>query len=147
MDKFMKAAFEEAKKGLGEGGIPIGAVLVRGGKIIGRGRNRRVQDLDPTAHAEIDCLRDAGRIGSYADCTLYSTLSPCYMCTGAVLLFKIPKVIIGENRNFVGGEDLLKEKGVELANLNDKEISGFFRKWVNDNPALWDEDIGETKII
>lgn len=145
MDKFMKAAFDEAKKGLREGGIPIGSVLVRKGKIIGRGHNKRVQELDPTAHAEIDCLRNAGRIGSYGDCVLYSTLSPCYLCTGAALLFKIPKVIMGENKNFVGGEDLMRAKGVEVINLQDPEIIRFFGDWTKKHPELWDEDIGELK--
>jgi cytosine/creatinine deaminase len=143
MDGFMQAAFDEAKQGLDEGGIPIGAVLVKDGKIIGRGHNRRVQDGDVTAHAEINCLKNAGRIKNYSGCTLYSTLSPCYMCSGAAVLFKIPKVLIGENENFRGGEDLMKAQGIEVVNLDDVEISNFFAAWVKENPSLWGEDIGE----
>ena len=139
----MRAAFDEAKKGLKEGGIPIGAVLVRKGKIIGRGHNMRVQNGDPTAHAEIECLRKAGRTKTYDGCTLYSTLSPCYLCTGSVLLFKISKVVIGENRNFVGGEALMRAHGIRIKNLQDPEIIGFFASWVKKNPKLWGEDIAE----
>lgn len=141
----MKAAFDEAKKGLKEGGIPIGSVLVRNGTIIGRGHNRRVQSGDPTDHAEIDCLRNAGRIGSYDGTILYSTLSPCYLCTGAALLFKIPKVVMGENKNFRGGEDLMRAHGVKVTNIQDSSIIKFFGDWTKKHPELWDEDIGELK--
>jgi cytosine deaminase len=143
MDKFMDAAFGEAKKGLGEGGIPIGSVLIKDGKIIGRGHNRRVQDGDVTAHAEIDCLKNAGRIKTYKDCILYSTLSPCHMCSGAVVLFKIPKVVIGENKNFKGGEDFLRAHGVETEVLNEVEMIKNFKGWAEKNQELWGEDIGE----
>lgn len=143
MDEFMRAAFDEAKKGLSEGGIPIGAVLVKEGKIVGRGHNRRVQDDDVTAHAEINCLKNAGRIKSYGDCILYSTLSPCYMCSGSAVLFKIPKVVVGENKNFVGGEDILRAHGIEIEVLNDSEIIELFGSWIKAHPELWEEDIGE----
>ncbi len=139
----MHAAFDEAKKGLREGGIPIGSVLVKGGKIIGCGHNMRVQKGDPTAHAEIVCLRNAGRIKSYKGTTLYSTLSPCPLCSGAAVLFKIPKVVIGENKNFKGGERLLLAHGIKVVNLQDPGIISFFGKWARENPTLWGEDIGE----
>lgn len=139
----MKAAFDEAKKGLKEGGIPIGAALVKDGKIVGLGHNRRVQDGDVTAHAEINCFKNAGRIKTYKGCTLYSTLSPCYMCSGAAVLFKIPKVVLAENENFMGGEDLLKAHGIEVVNLKDREITKFFGDWIKKHPELWFEDIGE----
>jgi cytosine deaminase len=147
MDKFMQAAFDEAKKGLKEGGIPIGSVLVKKGRIIGRGHNMRVQNSDPTAHAEIECLRNTGRIGSYKDTVLYSTLSPCYLCTGAALLFKIPKVVMGENKNFRGGEELMRAHGVEVVNLQDPELIRFFGVWMKKNPRLWDEDVGELRGV
>jgi cytosine deaminase len=147
MDEFMKAAFDEAKRGLREGGIPIGSVLVKKGKIIARGHNMRVQNGDPTAHAEIECLRNAGRMKDYRDTVLYSTLSPCYLCTGAALLFKIPKVVMGENKSFKGGEELLRAHGIEVVNLNEPEIAGFFGEWAKRNPHLWDEDIGELRGI
>ncbi len=137
----MTEAFAQAKKSLAEGGIPIGAVLVKDGKIIGRGHNRRVQNNDITAHAEIDCLRDAGDIGEHGDRVLYSTLSPCYMCSGAIALFKVPKVVFAENKNFVGGEAFLKQKGVDIVNLEDSEIAEFFGAWIKDNKKLWEEDI------
>ncbi len=138
----MKAAFDEAKKGLREGGIPIGSVLVKKGKIIGRGHNLRVQTSDPTAHAEIVCLRNAGRIGSYKDTILYSTLSPCYLCSGAATLFKVPKVVMAEDENFKGGDDLMRAHGIEVVNLRDKTITKFFADWIKKNPRLWYEDIG-----
>jgi cytosine deaminase len=145
MDKFMQAAFGEAKKGLKEGGIPIGSVLVRKGRIIGRGHNMRVQNGDPTAHAEIECLRNAGRIGDYKDTVLYSTLSPCYLCSGAATLFRIPKVVMAEDENFKGGEDLMRAHGIEVVNTRDKEIAKFFREWITKNLRLWGEDIGKPK--
>jgi cytosine deaminase len=143
VDKFMKAAFDEAKKGLKEGGIPIGSVLVKKGKIIGRGHNLRVQTGDPTAHAEISCLRNAGRIGSYKGTVLYSTLSPCYLCSGAATLFKVPKVVMAEDENFKGGDDLMRAHGIEVVNMRDTTITKFFAEWIQKNPALWHEDIGE----
>src|SRR5215203_2997385 len=119
MDPFLEAAISEARQGLSEGGIPIGSVLVRDGKIIGRGHNKRVQDADPVTHAEIDCLRNAGRVGKYSDTVLYSTLMPCYLCAGAVVQFGIKKVIVGENKTFPGAEEFMKQHGVEIVNLQD----------------------------
>src|ERR1017187_3882770 len=121
MDKFMQAAIEEARKGLAQGGIPIGSVLVREGKIIGQGHNQRVQKGDPMAHAEIDCLQQAGRIGSYKDAVLYSTLMPCYLCAGAVVQFGIKLVVVGESKTFPGAEEFMKQHGVEVVNLQNEE--------------------------
>ncbi|MBN2734626.1 MAG: nucleoside deaminase [Methanomicrobiaceae archaeon] len=142
MDEFMKAAIEEAKKGLSEGGIPIGAVLVRGGQIIGRGHNRRVQNDDPLMHAEIDCIKNAGRIGRYSGCTLYSTLMPCYLCAGAVVQFNIPKVVTGESENFTGAKEFLKEHGVEVVDLDLPECKKMLLDFIEEKPELWNEDIG-----
>ncbi|MCD6397456.1 MAG: nucleoside deaminase [Spirochaetaceae bacterium] len=145
MDNFMKAAFEEAEKGLSEGGIPIGAVLVIDGKIVGRGHNRRVQKGSPTLHAEIDCFENAGRLkaSEYKRATLYSTLSPCDMCSGAALLYKIPKVVVGENKTFQGPESYLRERGVELEIIDSLECKDIMDKFIKENPELWNEDIGE----
>jgi cytosine/creatinine deaminase len=145
MDKFMKAALEEAKKGLCEGGIPIGSVLVVGGRVIGRGHNRRVQDGSVVRHAEMDCLESAGRLkaGVYRKATLYSTLSPCDMCSGAALLYGIPRVVVGENRTFKGPESYLRSRGVHVKVLNDNRCVRLMRDFIRGNPALWDEDIGE----
>jgi len=142
MDEFMKAAIEEAKKGLSEGGIPIGAVLVRGGQIIGRGHNRRVQSDDPLMHAEIDCIKNAGRIGRYSGCTLYSTLMPCYLCAGAIVQFNIPKVVAGESENFAGAKEFLIEHGVEVRDLDLPECKKMLLDFIEKNPDLWNEDIG-----
>ena len=144
MDSFIEAAVAEAERGLGEGGVPIGAVLVRGGRIIGRGRNRRMQDGDPVAHAEIDCLRNAGRVGSYRDTVLYSTLMPCHMCAGAVIQFAIPKVIAGESHTFRGARGLLGEHGVEVVDLNLDACRELMRRFIDAHPDLWNEDIGGT---
>jgi creatinine deaminase len=145
MDEFMQAAIEEARKGLKEGGIPIGSVLVRGGKIIGRGHNRRVQKGSATLHAEMDCLENAGRLkpGDYQRAILYSTLSPCDMCSGAILLYKIPRVVIGEHETFRGPEDYLRSRGVELVVLNNQECIRMMNDFIAANPELWNEDIGE----
>ena len=145
MDEFMRAAFNEAEKGLSEGGIPIGAVLVINGKIVGRGHNKRVQKGSPTLHAEIDCFENAGRLkaGEYKKATLYSTLSPCDMCSGAALLYKIPKVVVGENKTFQGPESYLRERGVELEILDNPECKDIMDKFIKENPELWNEDIGE----
>jgi len=147
MDKFMREAREEAKKGLQEGGIPIGAVLVIDGKIVGRGHNRRVQKGSAILHAEMDCLENAGRLGpaEYRRAVLYSTLSPCDMCSGAVLLYKIPKVVIGENKTFQGPEEYLRLRGVELVILNDEECIELMERFIKTNPELWNEDIGEIE--
>ena len=144
MDKFISAAIEEAKKGLEEGGIPIGSVLVIDDKIVGRGHNRRVQKGSAILHAEMDCLENAGRLkaSDYSRAVLYSTLSPCDMCSGTVLLYRIPKVIIGENKTFQGPEDYLRSRGVELQILNDAECIKLMEDFISKNPSLWNEDIG-----
>jgi len=141
----MNAAIKEAKKGLKKGGIPIGAVLVRGGKIIGRGHNRRVQKKSPIFHAEMDCLENAGRLkaSDYKKCVMYSTLSPCDMCTGAILLYKIPTVVIGENKTFKGPERYSKKRGVKLINLDMVECKSMMKSFIRKKPQLWYEDIGE----
>lgn len=145
MDQFMRAAIDEAKKGLAEGGIPIGSVLVLDGKIVGRGHNQRVQKGSAILHAEMDCLENAGRLkaGDYKRAALYSTLSPCDMCSGTVLLYEIPKVVIGENRTFQGPEDYVRSRGVELEILNEPECIRLMEDFIATNPGLWNEDIGE----
>jgi creatinine deaminase len=144
-DEFMEAALEEARTGLAEGGIPIGSVLVIDGKIVGRGHNRRVQKGSAVLHAEMDCLENAGRLKSkdYQRAVLYSTLSPCDMCSGSVLLYKIPRVVIGENTTFRGPEDYLRSRGVELVILNNQECIHLMRDFIAARPGLWNEDIGE----
>jgi creatinine deaminase len=144
MDEFMREAIREARQGLAEGGIPIGSVLVRGGQIIGRGHNRRVQEGDPMRHAEIDCLMRAGRVGSYRDTVLYSTLMPCYLCAGAVVQFRIPKVVVGEARTFSGAEEIMRAHGVEVVNLDAAECVEMMEAFIRAHPALWHEDIGES---
>jgi len=143
MDDFMRAAIEEARLGWSEGGIPIGSVLVRDGKIIGRGHNRRVQDGDPTAHAEIDCLRNAGRVGSYAGAVLYSTLMPCYYCSGAVVQFGIKQVVVGEAETFTGARGFMEEHGVKVTLLDLDECKQLMRRMQQEYPELWNEDIGK----
>jgi len=143
MDPFMRAAIDEAKQGLAEGGIPIGSVLARGGEIVGRGHNRRVQHGDPIVHAEIDCLRNAGRIGSYQDTVLYSTLMPCYLCAGAAVQFRIPKVIVGESETFPGARAFMESHGIEVVDLHDAECIDLMETFIRENPELWYEDIGE----
>jgi cytosine/creatinine deaminase len=143
MDKFILEAIEEAKKGLSEGGIPIGSVLVKNDKIIGRGHNKRVQELNPILHAEIDCLQNAGRIGSYKDTILYSTLMPCYLCSGAIVQFGIKKVYAGESETFPGAKEFLQSHGVEVIDLNIGECKELMRNFIKNNPVLWNEDIGE----
>lgn len=142
--KFYQEALKEAKKGLIEGGIPIGAVLVHNGKIIGRGFNKRIQMGSAIRHGETDCLENAGRqkASVYAESTLYTTLSPCAMCSGTALLYKIPRIVIGENINFKGEEALLKSRGVEVVVLNDDETVQMMKGFIKENPALWNEDIG-----
>ena len=144
-EKFMEIALEEAHKGLSEGGIPIGSVLVKDGKIIGRGHNRRVQKKSAVLHAEMDCLENAGRLkaADYQKCVIYSTLSPCDMCTGTILLYKIPTVIIGENQTFKGPEDYSQMRGVKLINLDSEECKRIMRDFIREHPGLWNEDIGE----
>ncbi len=143
MDEFMAAAIEEAKLGLQEGGIPIGSVLVKDGKIIGRGHNRRVQKNDPIIHAEIDCLQNAGRIGTYKDTILYSTLMPCYLCGGAIVQFGIKKVYAGESVTFPGSKEFMESHGVEVNDLDNEECKNLMKTFINNNPKLWNEDIGE----
>ena len=143
MDHFLQAAIDEARVGLAEGGIPIGSVLVKGKKIVGRGHNKRVQHGDPMAHAEIDCLRNAGRIGSYKGTTLYSTLMPCYLCAGAVVQFGIKKVIVGESRTFPGARSFMEEHGVKVVDVDDKECYALMQDFISKNPDLWNEDIGK----
>jgi creatinine deaminase len=142
-DELLQAAVSEARLGLSEGGLPIGAVLGDGdGRVVARGHNLRVQTGDPTAHAEIVCLRNAGRRRDWPRLTLVSTLSPCIMCTGASLLFRIPRVIIGENRNFLGAEDWFRERGVTLRVMDDRECIELMRSFIAAHPELWNEDIG-----
>jgi cytosine deaminase len=140
---FMQAAMAEARKGLAEGGIPIGSVLVRKGTIIGRGHNRRVQESNPMIHAEIDCLMEAGRIGKYSDTILYSTLMPCFLCAGAAVQFGIKKVMVAESRNFPGARKFMEEQGIEVVDIDDGEWAQFFGTWCRKNSRLWNEDIGK----
>lgn len=142
---FMNEALEEAGKGLSEGGIPIGSVIVCQGNIIGRGHNQRVQKGSVILHAEMDALENAGRqpASVYRECTLYTTLSPCPMCSGAILLYGIPRVVIGENQTFMGSETLLKESGVEVIVLDNPECKELMNRFIDQNPELWNEDIGE----
>jgi creatinine deaminase len=139
-------ALDEAKKSLHEGGIPIGAALARNGSLLGIGHNRRIQENDTTAHAEIDCLRNAGRIGDYSDTTLYTTLFPCYLCSGAIMLFKIKRLVIGQSQTFdgEGSFDLLHDHGVELINLQDAESIRLMNVFIAHNPKIWMEDIGHS---
>lgn len=142
--EFLNAAIEEAKKGYAEGGIPIGSVLVHKGKIIGRGHNRRVQKGSVVLHGEMDALENAGRQAAavYQECTLYTTLSPCPMCSGTILLYGIPRVVIGENKTFMGEEELLKSRGVEVSVAENDECYQLMQKFIKEKPELWNEDIG-----
>jgi cytosine deaminase len=144
MDPFLRAAIDEANQGLAEGGIPIGSVLVIDGKIIGRGHNRRVQKGSAILHAEMDCLENAGRLraSDYRRAVLYSTLSPCDMCSGTALLYQIPKIVIGENETFQGPEAYLCSRGLELVIINDAECLRLMRQFIRAKPELWNEDIG-----
>ena len=144
MDDFLSAAIAEAEQGRVEGGIPIGAVLVHSGRIIGRGHNRRVQQGSPTLHGEMDALERAGRQAAsvYRSSTMYTTLSPCAMCTGAILLYGIPHVVVGENRTFMGEEDLLRSRGVKLEVLQDARCIELMKQFIDTRPELWNEDIG-----
>lgn len=144
MDEFMRAAIEEAKKGLAEGGIPIGSVLVIDGKIVGRGRNRRIQRSSAILHAEMDCIENAGRLkaADYQRAVLYSTLSPCDMCSGAALLYQMPKIVVGEHTTYRGPEEYLRSRGVELVLLNVPECIMLMEDFIAAKPELWNEDIG-----
>lgn len=145
MDRFLKAALDEARLGLSEGGIPIGSVLVIDDEIVGRGHNRRVQKGSAVLHAEMDCLENAGRLkmGDYRRSVLVSTLSPCDMCSGTALLYRIPRIVIGENVTFQGPESYLRQRGVELVIVNDDECIQLMREFIAAHPDLWNEDIGE----
>jgi len=142
---FLKAAIGEAQAGLSAGGIPIGSVLVHDGEIIGRGHNRRVQNGSAILHGEMDALENAGRLPAsrYRECTIYTTLSPCSMCSGAILLYGIPRVVVGENKTFLGEEELLRSKGVEIEVLDDPECIAMMENFIREKPELWNEDIGE----
>jgi cytosine deaminase len=144
MDQFLQAAIDEARKGRNAGGIPIGSVLVIDDKIVGRGHNQRVQQGNPILHAEMDCLQNAGRLTAkdYQRATLYSTLSPCDMCSGTALLYKIPRIVIGENRTFQGPEEYLRQRGVELEIVDDAECRQLMDDFIREHPELWNEDIG-----
>lgn len=142
MDKFMQLAIDEARQGLKENGIPIGSVLVKDGKLVGQGHNKRVQDGDPVTHAEIDCLRNAGRIGSYRGTTLYSTLMPCYLCAGAIVQFGIKKVYAGESETFSGAKQFMEQHGVEVIDMNLEECKTLMKDFIAEKPELWNEDIG-----
>lgn len=145
MDSFMQAALEEARKGLEEGGIPIGSVIVHRGRIIGRGHNRRVQQGSAILHGEMDAFENAGRQPAqvYAESVLYTTLSPCAMCSGAILLYGIPKIVVGENRTFMGEEELLRTRGVQVEVLQDESCIALMQDFIAARPQLWNEDIGE----
>ena len=142
VDKFMQAAIDAARKSRDEGGIPIGSALARGGELIAAGHNKRVQDNDPVTHAEIDCLRNAGRIGSFHNTVLYSTLMPCYLCAGAVVQFGIKKVIVGESRTFAGASEFMRSHGVDVTDLDLPECVEMMEEFIAKHPELWNEDIG-----
>jgi creatinine deaminase len=146
MDPFLQAAIAEASAGLAEGGIPIGSVLVRQGIILGRGHNRRMQQGNPILHGEMDALQNAGRLPAhiYRECTLYTTLSPCPMCSGAILLYGIPRVVVGENLSFTGEEELLKSRGVRVEVMQDGRCVDLMRRFIAASPGVWNEDIGVT---
>jgi cytosine deaminase len=142
VDEFMRAAIAQAQKSRSEGGIPIGSALVLDNQLVAVGHNKRVQDNDPVTHAEIDCLRRAGRIGSFQRTVLYSTLMPCYLCAGAVVQFGIPKVVVGESRTFAGAADFMRSHGVEVIDLDLPECFEMMRSFIAERPELWNEDIG-----
>ena len=142
-EPFLRAAIEEARIGMNEGGLPIGSVLVRGGQIVARGHNRRVQNGDPMAHAEIDALTKAGRQKTYRDTVLYSTLMPCFLCSGAAVQFGVPRVVVGEAMNFPGAPDFLRSRGIEVLDLQDQECTQMMADFVRTHPQLWNEDIGK----
>lgn len=144
---FLRLAFEQALKSYSEGGLPIGAVLIKNGQLVAQGHNRRVQEGDPIAHGEMDCLRRAGRQPSYSNMTLYTTLSPCMMCSGTVVQFGIPRVVVGENSNFPGNLDFLRSHGVEVLLVEDPQCIELMRRFISERPDLWDEDIaGRTNV-
>ena len=142
--RLMRRAYAEAKAGFEEGGLPIGSILVEGGEVVGAGHNRRVQDGDPIAHGEMDCLRRAGRRRHYKNVTLYTTLSPCMMCSGAIIQFDIPRVVVGEDKNFAGNIGFLVERGVEVALLQDPDCIALMGRFIREHPEIWNEDIAES---
>jgi cytosine deaminase len=137
----MRLAYAQAKAGYDEGGVPIGAVMVEHGQVVGRGRNRRVQESNPVSHGETDCMKNAGRRASYADVTMYTTLSPCLMCAGTILQFGIGRVVVGEDRNFAGNVSFLRERGVEVVVLDDPDCIELMTRFIRERPDLWLEDI------
>lgn len=141
--KFLRIAYEEAKAGFDEGGCPIGSVLAEGDRLIAQGRNQRVQGGDPIAHGEMDCLRKAGRQKTYRNMTLYTSLSPCMMCSGTIVQFDIPRVVVGENVNFGGNEDFLRDRGVEVILADDADCIALMKRFIEEKPDLWAEDIAE----
>jgi cytosine/creatinine deaminase len=141
--RFLRIAYEEAKRGFDEGGCPIGSVLAEGSTLLAQGRNKRVQEGDPIAHGEMDCLRTAGRQKSYRRMTLYTSLSPCMMCAGTIVQFGIPRVVVGEAENFAGNIDFLRERGVEVILVNDPDCIALMARFIREKPALWAEDIAE----
>ena len=143
MDEFMQEAIRQACKSLSEGGIPIGSALVKNGELVASGHNKRVQEDNPILHGEMDCLNNAGRVGSFRDTVIYSTLMPCYMCAGTIVQFKIPKVIVGESRTFAGARAFMEEHGVEVIDLDLPECVAMMNDFIAEKPALWNEDIGE----
>jgi cytosine deaminase len=147
-DPFLRAAFDEAVQGYSEGGLPIGSVLVRGGQVIGRGHNRRVQDGNPILHAEMSCFANAGRLTPevYRECTIYTTLSPCYMCSGAMLLFGVPRVVIGESRSVLAADDFLRGQGLDVTLVDDPACYELLQRFTRDQPEVWAEDIGDAGV-
>jgi cytosine deaminase len=143
IDPFMQIAIDEAQLGRSQGSIPIGSALVKDGKLVASGHNKRVQEQNPILHGEMDCLNNAGRVGSYRNTVIYSTLMPCYMCAGTIVQFKIPKVIVGESRTFPGAADFMRSHGVEVIDLDLPECYDMMEKFIAENPELWNEDIGE----
>lgn len=144
MDQFMQEAINQARKSLNEGGIPIGSALVKAGKLIAKGHNKRVQENNPILHGEMDCLNNAGRIGSFKDTVIYSTLMPCYMCAGTIVQFKIPKVIVGESRTFPGAKEFMQQHGVEVIDLDLQDCVDMMNEFISKRPDVWFEDIGEV---
>lgn len=144
-EEFLAAAIDEARTGLAEGGVPIGGALVVDGQVVATGRNRRVQQGSSIRHGETDCIENAGRLPAavYARATMYTTLSPCHMCSGAILLYKIPRLVLGENETFMGAEDLLRSNGVEVVNLDSQECKDLMSRFITEHPDIWNEDIGE----
>lgn len=143
MDAFMQAAIAEARRGLAEGGIPIGSVLVKNRQLVASGHNKRVQENNPILHGEMDCLFNAGRVGSYRNTVIYSTLMPCFMCAGTIVQFKIPKVVVGESRSFQGAKEFMEQHGVEVVDLDLLECIEMMNAFILTHPQLWNEDIGE----